>query len=55
MAGVVAIVGGGMLVYFPLVWILGGIDKEELKLLRRRRTKTVVEGKAGNVVDDDAG
>jgi putative peptidoglycan lipid II flippase len=55
MAGVVAIVGGGMLVYFPLVWFLGGIDKEELKSLRRRRGKTVVEGKAGDVVADDAG
>jgi putative peptidoglycan lipid II flippase len=43
MAGVVAIVGGGMLVYFPLVWVLGGIDKEELKLLRRGK-KPMVEG-----------
>ena len=41
LAGVVAIVGGGMAVYFPLVWILGGTDKEELKaLLRRRRPYT---------------
>src|SRR6478672_11791738 len=29
LAGVIAIVGGGMIVYFPLVWILGGTDKEE--------------------------
>ena len=28
-----AIVGGGMAVYFPLVWILGGTDKEELRSL----------------------
>jgi putative peptidoglycan lipid II flippase len=37
LAGVSAMVGGGMAVYFPLVWILGGTDKEELKLLFRRR------------------
>jgi putative peptidoglycan lipid II flippase len=41
LAGVAAIVGGGMIVYFPLVWILGGTDKEELRaLLRRRRPYT---------------
>jgi putative peptidoglycan lipid II flippase len=41
LAGVAAIVGGGMLVYFPLVWVLGGTDREELKsLLRRRRPYT---------------
>ena len=41
LAGVIAIVGGGMLVYFPLVWILGGTDREELKdLLGRRRPYT---------------
>jgi len=40
-AAVVAIVGAGMIVYFPLVWILGGTDREELKsLLRRRRPYT---------------
>ena len=48
MAGVVAIVGGGMLIYFPLVWFLGGIDKEELALLRRRKKPVVID-------DDDAG
>ena len=37
LAGVTAIVAGGMIVYFPLVWILGGTDREELKALRRRR------------------
>jgi putative peptidoglycan lipid II flippase len=43
LAGVIAIVGGGMIVYFPLVWILGGTDKEELKsLLKRKRTYTDV-------------
>jgi putative peptidoglycan lipid II flippase len=41
LAGVMAIVGGGMVVYFPLVWVLGGTDREELKaLLRRRRPYT---------------
>jgi putative peptidoglycan lipid II flippase len=41
MAGVLAIVGGGMVVYFPLVWFLGGTDKDELRtLLRRRRPYT---------------
>jgi putative peptidoglycan lipid II flippase len=41
LAGVAAIVGGGMIVYFPLVWILGGTDKEELRnLLRRRKPYT---------------
>ena len=41
LAGVIAIVGGGMIVYFPLVWVLGGTDKDELRaLLRRRRPYT---------------
>ncbi len=41
LAGVVAIVAGGMAVYFPLVWILGGTDKDELRsLLGRRRPYT---------------
>lgn len=39
--GVAALVGGGMAVYFPLVWLLGGTDKQELKnLFRRRRPYT---------------
>jgi putative peptidoglycan lipid II flippase len=43
LAGVLAIVGGGMIVYFPLVWILGGTDREELKaLLKRKRPYTDV-------------
>ncbi len=43
LAGVMAIVAGGMLVYFPLVWILGGTDKDELRsLLNRRRPYTDV-------------
>ena len=41
LAGVIAIVGAGLIVYFPLVWVLGGTDKEELRsLLRRRRPYT---------------
>jgi putative peptidoglycan lipid II flippase len=39
--GVIAVVAGGMAVYFPLVWMLGGTDREELKaLLKRRRPYT---------------
>ena len=41
--GVALLVGGGMAVYFPLVWLLGGTDKEELRsLLRRKRPYTDV-------------
>jgi putative peptidoglycan lipid II flippase len=40
LAGVIAIVGGGMIVYFPLVWVLGGTDREELKLLLSRKRPT---------------
>ena len=43
LAGVVALVGGGMAVYFPAVWVFGGTDREELKsLFRRRRPYTDV-------------
>jgi putative peptidoglycan lipid II flippase len=37
LVGVVALVGGGMAVYFPLVWLFGGVDKEALKMLTRRK------------------
>ena len=37
LAGVIAIVGGGMAVYFPAVWLLGGTDRDELRALFRRR------------------
>ena len=41
MVGVAALVGGGMAVYFPLVWLFGGTDRDELRaLLRRRRPYT---------------
>lgn len=39
MVGVAALVGGGMAVYFPLVWLLGGTDKEELRALVSRRAR----------------
>jgi putative peptidoglycan lipid II flippase len=43
LVGVIALVGGGMAVYFPAVWLLGGTDKEEvLALIRRRRPYTDV-------------
>jgi putative peptidoglycan lipid II flippase len=39
MLGVAALVGGGMAVYFPLAWLLGGVDKAAFKaLVQRRRT-----------------
>ena len=41
LAGVAAMVGGGMAVYFPLVWVLGGTDKEELRILFRRKKPVV--------------
>ena len=37
LVGVVALVGGGMAVYFPLVWLFGGLDKDALKALMRRK------------------
>jgi putative peptidoglycan lipid II flippase len=37
MIGVIAIVGAGMAAYFPLVWVLGGFDKEAFKALLRRK------------------
>ncbi len=37
LVGVVALVGGGMAVYFPLVWLFGGVDKAALKTLLRRK------------------
>jgi putative peptidoglycan lipid II flippase len=37
MIGVVALVAGGMAVYFPAVWLLGGTDKDEMRALFRRR------------------
>ena len=42
MIGVGALIGAGMAVYFPLVWVIGGMGKEEVQALLRRR------GKAGS-------
>ena len=43
LVGVTALVGGGMAVYFPAVWVFGGTDRDELKsLFRRRRPYTDV-------------
>jgi putative peptidoglycan lipid II flippase len=39
--GVGAIVGGGMAVYFPLAWLLGGIDQDAFKALLRRKRPVV--------------
>jgi len=47
LGGVVALVGGGMAVYFPLVWLLGGTDKDELRALvsKRARKAQLEDGK----------
>jgi putative peptidoglycan lipid II flippase len=39
LVGVMALVGGGMAVYFPAVWFLGGTNKEDIQALLRRRGK----------------
>ena len=35
--GVGALISCGMAVYFPLVWLIGGMDKEDIRTLLRRR------------------
>ena len=38
MVGLTALIGVGLLVYFPLVWLIGGMDRDGvLTLLRRKR------------------
>ena len=37
--GVAALVGSGLAVYFPLVWLIGGMGKEDIQALLRRRAK----------------
>lgn len=37
LVGVGALIAAGMAVYFPLVWIVGGMDKEDIQALLRRR------------------
>jgi putative peptidoglycan lipid II flippase len=39
MAGVAVIVGAGLAVYFPLVWMIGGVDKDAFKALLRRERR----------------
>jgi putative peptidoglycan lipid II flippase len=40
-AALAAVVGGGLVIYFPLVWVLGGTDKDGIRsILRRRRPYT---------------
>lgn len=39
LAGVVALVGGGIAVYAPLVWLLGGVDQAAFKALIRRKKR----------------
>ena len=40
--GVGALIGAGLAVYFPIVWLIGGMGKEDIQALLRRR------GKAGS-------
>jgi putative peptidoglycan lipid II flippase len=37
--GVGALIGSGMAVYFPLVWLIGGMGKDDIQALLRRRRK----------------
>jgi putative peptidoglycan lipid II flippase len=37
--GVGALIAGGMAVYFPIVWAIGGMGKEDIQALLRRRGK----------------
>ena len=37
LVGVGALIAAGMAVYFPLVWLIGGMDKEDIQALIRRR------------------
>jgi putative peptidoglycan lipid II flippase len=34
-----ALVGSGLAVYFPMVWLIGGMDKDDINALLRRRGK----------------
>ena len=42
-AGLGALVGIGAIVYFSVAWIIGGIDREAVAALRRRKTITTSE------------
>jgi putative peptidoglycan lipid II flippase len=37
--GVGALIGSGLAVYFPIVWVIGGMGKEDIQALLRRRGK----------------
>ncbi|MCW3797283.1 murein biosynthesis integral membrane protein MurJ [Sphingomonas sp. BN140010] len=37
LVGLAALIGAGLAVYFPLVWVLGGVDRDAFKALLRRR------------------
>jgi len=39
MIGVATIVGAGLAVYFPLVWVIGGVDRDAFKALLRRERR----------------
>jgi putative peptidoglycan lipid II flippase len=39
LAAVMAVVAVGLLVYFPVAWFIGAMDREDLQLLLRRRRK----------------
>ena len=43
MIGLGALVGVGAAVYFGVAWVIGGIDKEALAMLRRRNAKDIEE------------
>ena len=32
-----AMVGTGLMVYFPIAWIVGGMDKEDVMILLKRK------------------
>jgi putative peptidoglycan lipid II flippase len=37
MIAVVALVGAGFLVYFPVAWMIGAMDREDVMLLFKRK------------------
>jgi putative peptidoglycan lipid II flippase len=41
MVAVAAMVGTGFLVYFPAAWLIGGMDKEDILVLLRRKKAVV--------------
>ena len=43
LAGVALLVGTGMAVYFPAVWYLGGVDREGVRTLLRRKGPVITD------------